>query len=57
MKMRKMSREVSFSKFLKNDANFKGSNPELKLQNIFMLFDNNNEGILRKSEVRCKNYR
>ena len=52
MKMRKMSREVSFSKFVRNDENFKGSNPELKLQNIFMLFDNNNEGVLRKSEVR-----
>ena len=47
-----MNRSVSFSQFIKNDKNFKSQTPELKLQNIFLLFDNNDEGILRKHEVR-----
>ena len=48
----KMNRSVSFSQFIKNDKNYKSQTPELKLQNIFFLFDNNDEGILRKHEVR-----
>ena len=48
----KMNRSVSFTQFIKNDKNFKSRTPELKLQSIFFLFDNNDEGILRKHEVR-----
>merc|ERR1712045_179848 len=48
----KMNRSVSFTQFIKNDKNFKSQTPELKLQSIFFLFDNNDEGILRKHEVR-----
>ena len=47
-----MNRSVSFTQFIKNDKSFKSQTPELKLQNIFLLFDNNDEGILRKHEVR-----
>ena len=47
-----MNRSVSFTQFIKNDKNFKSKTPELKLQSIFFLFDNNDEGILRKHEVR-----
>ena len=47
-----MNRSVSFSQFIKNDKNFQSGSPDVKLQNIFLLFDNNDEGILRKHEVR-----
>lgn len=50
-----MSRNVSFTDFVKNNKDFKSGNPDSKLRSIFQLFDNNNEGILRKHEVRYFN--
>ena len=47
-----MNRSVSFSDFVDFDKHFKRCSPEEKLRGIFKLFDNNNEGILRRHEVR-----
>ena len=47
-----MSRSVSFSDFVSFDKHFASTSSEEKLEGIFKLFDNNNEGILRRHEVR-----
>ena len=48
----RMNRSVSFSDFVSFDKHFASTSSEEKLQGIFKLFDNNNEGILRRHEVR-----
>ena len=48
----RMSRSVSFSDFISFEKHFASTSSEEKLEGIFKLFDNNNEGILRRHEVR-----
>ena len=47
-----MNRTVSFSDFVNFDKHFQSCSSEEKLRGIFKLFDNNEEGILRRHEVR-----
>merc|ERR1712062_520635 len=42
----------SFSDFISFEKHFASTSSEEKLEGIFKLFDNNNEGILRRHEVR-----